>query len=153
MASKKKTTEPPASDKLVDIFWKEAVDRLYQAYCAAYLEDYGLPYRKRVADFVQLNHLIKATSLDQVEAAWPRAISNYFETPNSSHTLADLCSRFETFYRSPLDRFGKPLRHGGYKDTLEVDQYSRSERTRNNSRVLNNWHRTKRGTGQRDDTG
>jgi hypothetical protein len=150
--ARKKTTDEPAPDTLAVIFWKEAVDRLYQAYCAAYLEDYGLPYRKKVADFVQLNHLCKAITLDRVEAAWSRAVANYFETPASSHTLADLCSRFETFYRSALDRFGKPLRHGRYVDALEVDQYATSNKTRNNSRVLNNWHK-KRGTGQKDDTG
>jgi hypothetical protein len=38
---------------------------------------------------------------------WLQAIGNYFSSELGTYTLADLAARFNTFFRAPIDRFGK----------------------------------------------
>src|SRR5262249_6376699 len=81
---------------------------------------YEAPYQgKNDADFTNTQRLIRKCALK----GWPLterkflfALKNYLATPQGSHTLADLASRFSSFYRSALDRYSKPITtHSGAK--------------------------------------
>lgn len=85
-----------------------AEDPLFTAYREAFQGYYDVPCPTPVKDFVQLAKLKKTCSAC-LESRWPAAVRNYFLTPLPSHTLADLCVRFATFQKYPLDRFGKPV--------------------------------------------
>jgi hypothetical protein len=70
-----------------------------------------VPYIRQKHDFIQLFELFKKGE----NAKWPitlerwqRALENYFLSEVGHRTIADLCARFSTFYKGPLDRFGKP---------------------------------------------
>lgn len=75
---------------------------------------YGMPYAHARKDFVQLAHLLKTCAAVQPEPwaltdeRWRKGADNYFASALGQHTMADLCVRFAAFFRSPLDRFGKP---------------------------------------------
>jgi hypothetical protein len=44
---------------------------------------------------------------------WAVAVDNYFSSPLTRYTLADLCSRFDVFAQGEVDRFGRPA---GFND-------------------------------------
>jgi hypothetical protein len=69
-------------------------DFCYEQYADRYLDSYGLPYRRRDADFVQLASLRHRLGEKLVDELWLQALENYFATPQGSHTLADVCCRF-----------------------------------------------------------
>ncbi len=87
-------------------------DSFYEQFASDYERTYGIPYRKAKKDFVQLAKLRKDLQNALTQDSWNRAIRNYFVTPQSSHTMADLCVRYSTFQKHPLDRYGKPVRDG-----------------------------------------
>lgn len=85
---------------------------LYQVFLAAYQTRYEPPYASKSADFIQLAKLKKncvANNWELTTERWERSVRNYFQSPLSAHTLADLSVRFSTFFKSPLDQYGKPL--------------------------------------------
>jgi hypothetical protein len=72
-----------------------------------------VPYMILAKDAVQLAELLKKG--DTSDPPWPitverwdRALRNYYASPVGHRTLADFCVRFSTFWRGPLDRYGKP---------------------------------------------
>lgn len=70
------------------------------------------PYLDKQGDYVQLAKLRSKCVGSEWELTPERftlAVEHYFASDLGQHTLADLCTRFSTFYKSSLDRFGKPI--------------------------------------------
>jgi hypothetical protein len=87
-------------------------DPVHSAFAQAFTNHYETPYMWQEHDFVKLANLRKTcekNSWELTEARFAQALRHYFETEQGSHTLADLCARFSTFYRSALNQFGKPV--------------------------------------------
>lgn len=113
----------------------KTVDPLFEIFASAFLATQASPYLHKKADFVQL------ASVKQICASndWPLtpekfrvAVDHYFASDLGQFTLADLCARFSPFYKSPLDRFGKPLTNGKNgvgalgRSTLEISDAGQS---------------------------
>lgn len=75
----------------------------------------GTAYVSAPKDFIQLARLRKANGISTRASpeGWETAVGNYFASPLTSWTLADLAVRFPAFRNSPLDRYGVPLNHAG----------------------------------------
>lgn len=84
-------------------------DAFYSSFVTSYAQVYGCPYQNKRADFVQLAACRKQGGEWLTADRWQTALVNYFASPLGAHTLADLSNRFGTFFRSALDRFGKPV--------------------------------------------
>lgn len=87
-------------------------DQLVRIFDEAFIKANDCPYASKKADFVQLSVLKKTyagKSWELDDSRFTRAVSNYFASDLGQFTLADLCVRFGAFYKSPLDRFGKPV--------------------------------------------
>jgi len=84
-------------------------DAFYSSFVTSYAQVYGCPYQNKRADFVQLAACRKKSGEWLTTDRWQTALVNYFASPLGAHTLADLSNRFGTFFRSALDRYGKPL--------------------------------------------
>lgn len=81
----------------------------FDSFALAYQQSYHVSYRwKRPKDFAQFSELRRTASDDLTADRWGQALVNYFATPQSSHTLADLCVRFDTFQAHKLNEYGKP---------------------------------------------
>jgi hypothetical protein len=85
--------------------------------CRKSLGGYEAPYHRKREDFIQWANLLKRCR--EASKPWPltekkflKALMHYMETPQSSHTIADLCSRFADFYRAAIDRFKIPVTEG-----------------------------------------
>jgi len=85
-----------------------AVDPYSELFEVLYEQSYGLPYPRKQADYVQLARTRKQYTQQLTVADWQLACTHYFESPLGCHTLADLATRYPTFRRYALDRFGKP---------------------------------------------
>lgn len=72
-------------------------------------------------DFVQLTALRKAFSIGTKEdlPGWPEAVTNYFASPLSQNSIADLCCRYSVFRNSRLDGYNKPVNHVNRNDRRE----------------------------------
>jgi hypothetical protein len=113
-------------------------DPCYETFCSAFEREYSSPYRSKAADFVQLAALRKTcsgNSWDLTTDRWSKGLGNYFASDLGNHTIADLASRFSAFYRSPLDRFGKPIAAVNGNGML-VDPNTLSPKTRGNAAAL-----------------
>lgn len=87
----------------------------FEIFAAEFLASYQMPYAGKKADFVQLAALKKTCvkkSWELTEGRFRQAVANYFASELGAHTFADLCVRFSTFYRSRLDRYGRPAQAG-----------------------------------------
>lgn len=86
-------------------------DNAYQIFADEHLQKTGAAYLNSRGDFVQLARLRKANSLGSEDTpdGWQIAAVNYFESPISKPTMADLCTRFAVFKISPVDSYGKPI--------------------------------------------
>lgn len=85
----------------------------YEEFARQYELHYSLPYSSTAADFVQLHHLTANSgklSARLTLEVWQRGVENYFKSELGCHSLKHLCagSNFVTFWRGPLDRYGKP---------------------------------------------
>lgn len=108
---------------------------LFGFFSAEYEKIYGLPYRpsdeNRKADFGQLKKLVEQYGEKFSIADWQDfAVINYLDTPQASHTLKDLATRYATFRRSALNEFGKPTVKNkaspfGAKTAQNVDVFKR----------------------------
>lgn len=114
------------------------------------------PYIVTPADMVNLARLRKGYGLavGTCPPDWEAAIENYFQSPLSKYSLADLCVRYTIFHNSPVDRYGKPVNHSGsYADGQTKAgrnlQEARKLRAQLDSQTR---ERSKRGT-QRGDSG
>lgn len=90
----------------------------YEIFITRFQVEYGMPYQSAAKDFVQFAGLQKKcadTNWELTEANFRRAMENYFGSELGQHTFADLCARFSAFFRSPLDRFGKPVQSANGK--------------------------------------
>ena len=81
----------------------------FQSFAACYEKAYACPYQKKDADFVQLAACQKQGGEWLNLERWNVALENYFASPMGAHTLAYFSANFGTFWRSALDRYGKPL--------------------------------------------
>lgn len=93
-------------------------DSLVEIFRNLIAEANGCPAQITTADFVAMANLRKtclANSWELTEARFRQAAENYFRSEIGTHTLRDLCSRFSAFFRSPLDRYGKPVNNGNGK--------------------------------------
>lgn len=95
-------------------------DPLFQEFCLQFQTAHdGEPYAYKPADFVKLAGLrdryakAKPEPWDVTVSRFRQAAENYFHSDLATHTLADLCERFSTFFRTPLDRFNKPVARNG----------------------------------------
>jgi hypothetical protein len=79
-----------------------------ESFRLAYESAYSCPYQSKTADFVQLAACRKTGGEWLTPDRWQIAVGNYFASELGNHTLADLSARFGAFFRSRLDRFGKP---------------------------------------------
>jgi hypothetical protein len=86
-------------------------DEAFEIFCAEFNEHRTIPYAGTTGDHVQLAGLRRQVKIETRDTppGWVDAIHNYFGTPMSKYTLADLCTRFDVFLQGPLDRFGKPV--------------------------------------------
>jgi hypothetical protein len=84
-------------------------DPFYESFARCFEASNGMPYLSKKADFVQLAALRKGLGARLTPQAWEQALTNYFASHVGTRTLADVSVRFATFYKSPLDRFGKPV--------------------------------------------
>ena len=92
-------TDSPAS---------QAKDEFYKLFTERYQQAYGCPYQNKPADFMKLAACRKQGGDWLTTDRWLIALGNYFASPLGTHTLPDLSVRFGTFFRSALDRYGKP---------------------------------------------
>lgn len=81
----------------------------YEAFAERYQQAYGCPYQNKKQDFVQLAKCREQNGEWLTTDRWLTALGNYFASPQGNHTLADFSSRFGAFFRSALDRYGKPV--------------------------------------------
>lgn len=95
---------------------KKPPDPLFQEFCLQFQTAHdGEPYAYKPADFVKLAGLrdryakAKPQPWEVTPERFRQAAENYFHSELATHTLADLCERFSTFFRNPLDRFNKPM--------------------------------------------
>lgn len=82
----------------------------FRVFAERFLLVYGSPYLHKQADFVQQAQLRKkceSTNWELTDERWKQAVDHYFATNQGTHTLADLCTRFSTFYRAALNDYGK----------------------------------------------
>lgn len=88
-------------------------DEAADIFSALYLAKYGVPYRWRKGDFVQMADLRKLLDIGGKETpeGWKAAGENYLSTPKAMHTMAELATEYATFKNHALDRFGKPVRN------------------------------------------
>ena len=89
---------------------KQARNVYFDTYAAAYLAHYSLPYASTSADWVMLDQITNKGPLAprMTLEVFQRGCDNYFKSELGVHTLKHLCSMFVPFWKSPLDRFGKP---------------------------------------------
>lgn len=105
----KRDTSAAGAARAEDPFYA-AFREVFESSPADKLGGYGVLYQHKKADFIQLAKLKSAYNGNgALQQNWRRAIENYFSTPQTTHTLADLCTRFATFQLHALDRFGKPV--------------------------------------------
>lgn len=86
-------------------------DLLYDYFISSYKKTTNASYVSGKGDFVQLAALRKAhgTNGKGLVPNWEAGVDNYLASPMSKHTLADLCTRFGDFVRSPHNTFGRPV--------------------------------------------
>ena len=91
-------------------------DPLFVEFCAQFETVHaGEPYAYKPADFVKLAELrkryakAKPAPWDVTPERFRVAAEHYFASDLATHTLADLCERFSTFFRNAVDRFNKPM--------------------------------------------
>jgi hypothetical protein len=97
-------------------------DEAYEIWAAEFLKSRTVPYLNKKADFIQLSKLRKAYGLNGKTSCpdgWHEAIQNYFNSPLTAYTLADLCTRFDCFVNGEVDRFGKPA---GFNDVHQANK-------------------------------
>ncbi len=94
-------------------------DPLFQVFCAQFqIAHNGESYAYKQADFIKLAAMreryanAKPDPWEVTPERFKQAAMHYFESELATHTLADLCERFSTFFRSALDRFNKPVSNG-----------------------------------------
>lgn len=89
------------------------IDHAAEHFRARCLELTGAPYEFQRQDFVHLASLRKAYPVGASETppGWDDAVTNYFGSPLSKYTIADLCVRYAVFRNSALDGFNKPIAH------------------------------------------
>lgn len=84
-----------------------------QTFGDAYELVYEKPYESHRGDYSQLRKLTLLP--DKTGQPWltlerfQQGVAHYFSSDLGNHTLADLAVRFGSFYRSALDRYGKPV--------------------------------------------
>lgn len=93
-------------DEAADFFSEKHHELLHSVYITA------------PKDFVQLARLRNANGVSARASpdGWQEAVMNYFASPLSCWTLADLAARFAVFRNTALDRYGKPINHAGGGD-------------------------------------
>lgn len=77
-------------------------------FSAAFREYYGTKFAQQAKDYAQLKTARKVQG-EITQADWEIAVKNYFATPRSGHTMADLAANYATFHRHALDKYGKPV--------------------------------------------
>lgn len=95
-------------------------DPLFHEFCSQFqIAHDGQPYAYKSADFVKLSELREKYAKAQPKPweitleRFKRAAEHYFASTLATHTLADLCERFSTFWPHAIDRFGKPMGENG----------------------------------------
>lgn len=121
-------------------------DGLYEKFCEAFLQSNSCPYLSKRADFIQLAELKKKSlslGWEITQERFAHALRNYFSSELGNYTLADLSTRFSTFYRAALDRFGKPKTIVNSTEIVKsngsgmiVDPAKLSPKTRGNAQAL-----------------
>jgi hypothetical protein len=97
-------------------------DPLFFTFSKAFLNSRKIPYEPKRGDFVQLAALRKRLNVNgEVPEGWHRAIRNYFDSPLSDYTLAQLCTRYDVFLNDALDRFNKPA-HAAVHHAYQGDE-------------------------------
>ena len=97
--------------------------RLSDLFISRFFAVESIPYLSKKGDFVQLNTLMeKAAGKDWpiTEDRWNQALTNYFKSPLGAFTLAHFCVEFSTFFKHPLDRYGKPVLAEPEKPTAKI---------------------------------
>jgi len=85
-------------------------DEVYELFASEFARCRQVPYRNSKGDFVQLAGLRKHMNMNgRFMGPWRAAVRNYFASPLSKYSMADLCVRFDVFLAAPLDRYGKPV--------------------------------------------
>lgn len=102
-------------------------DLAMDQFTAFYRNQTKTEYVIRKADAVQLAALRKANGVASKASPedWPTAVENYFASPLSAWTLADLATRYGIFRNTRLDRYGKPVNHmnaGGSNGKTKTDR-------------------------------
>ena len=112
-------SKPARADARADVSFDEFAE-MFKARRA-------IKYRHTTGDFVQLAALRKSLDIETKAEIpdWQLAVENYLNTPQGKYTLSDLCSRFDVFRLSALDRFKQPTRFAGHG--LKVNYRNRNE--------------------------
>lgn len=115
-------SEPPAENR-----GGRPRDLAMDCFTEKHVVETGTGYSVTSADGVQLAKLRKRDGIPPRASPdlWPQAVANYFASPLSDYTLADLASRFAIFRNSPLDRYGKPINHAAAKGESDAQQRAR----------------------------
>jgi hypothetical protein len=87
----------------------------------AFIEVLSVPYIITAADGVQLANMRKATSTPayQKPPRWDEVVRHYVDSSLSKYSIADLCSRYSTFYDGPVDRFGRAKKLNAHERMIE----------------------------------
>ena len=107
------------------------LDLAYEHFAAQHRELLGAAYVSKTADFVMLAKVRKANGIVGKELLenWHEAVTNYFSSPLSAWTLADLCARYPLFRNSAVDEYQKPLNHQGRTNGQKTDKHQRNTET------------------------
>lgn len=128
------TTSTPSAEptKTSEVKPEKPKNPFCESFRLAYESAYSCPYQSKAADFVQLAACRKTGGEWLTPDRWQIAVGNYFASELGNHTLADLSARFGAFFRSRLDRFGKPMQAAG-----QLTQFT--DKTRGNYAAAQAW--------------
>ncbi len=110
-------------------------DPAMDTFCEEALRLTGAPYIIAVKDGVHLSQLRKAYGIGTMDTPphWSEAIQNYYGSPLSSWTMADMVVRYSVFSNSPLDHYKNPINHGGNGNGKRESETQARERRTNES--------------------
>jgi hypothetical protein len=102
-------------------------DHAVVQFASRFEEERGIPYAFGAGDYVQLLNLRNRLGLEKGECpeGWETACINYLASAFGRYTMADMCSRYDVFLKTPLDRFNRPPERkclrGGHPAICEED--------------------------------
>ncbi|MHA2642854.1 MAG: hypothetical protein V2G41_09425 [bacterium JZ-2024 1] len=110
--------------------YNQVKDWCYKEFDGGYERLYSMSYSSSSRDwkefralYIRIEQMVERgkISWDQFLSLFSRAALNFFNSELGQHRFWDLCARFDSFQRHPLDRFGKPRQQQAKPDNGKRD--------------------------------